>query len=645
LNLAGIVAANIREDIHAVLRKHWGYAQFRPLQEDIINSVLEGHDTLALLPTGGGKSVCFQVPGLVLGGVTLVVSPLISLMNDQVENLKKKGISAVALTAAMSHREIEIALGNAVHGHMKFVYISPERLQNETFRAKLGHLPVSLIAVDEAHCISQWGYDFRPSYLRISEVRAYFPGKPVIALTASATGPVVEDIQAQLQFSKGRVFRQSFARLNLRYVVQHEENKFQRLLKVIGNLGGSGVVYVRNRRRTGELAKALSAAGVSALAYHAGMKYDDRKSVQDEWIANRARVIAATNAFGMGIDKPDVRFVVHLDLPDSLEAYFQEAGRAGRDGNTAYAALLYSPADQQRLRDYFAIAFPELDYIRKAYQCICNYYQVAIGSGNSATFDFDLERICSSYGLQAAPVYNSVKFLARENYFSLIDAGVEPPKVMITCSKEILYEYELRNPRFEPLIKTLLRSYGGLFESYVVISERELARRTKLGAEDVCRQLEMLSRERLIAYEPQGTLPKLVFQHDRVDAKYLYLDPANYDRLKTEAKKRIDAVIGYTTNDAHCRQVQLLRYFGESDAKPCGFCDVCLSKKPGSTLGVKESLLRVFEEGAFTLEQLKDRMKTYRDETWVSAFNEMVDDGILRESASGYALSDRARKR
>src|SRR5688572_9130639 len=396
------------------------------MQEEIISSVVNKRDTLALLPTGGGKSICFQVPGLALGGTTLVVSPLIALMNDQVENLRKRGISAVALTAQMNYKQIDVALNNAALGHVQFVYVSPERLQNENFRQGLSYLPITLVAVDEAHCISQWGYDFRPSYMKISELRAYFNDVKIVALTASATKEVVEDIQKKLEFKHQKVFRQSFSRQNLRYVVQKEDNKMERLAKVIRNIGGSGVVYVRNRKKTAELAAWLQKQDITASAYHAGLKYDERQDIQQAWIDNKVQVICATNAFGMGIDKPDVRFVVHLDLPDSLEAYFQEAGRAGRDGKTAYCVLLFNGADQQKLLDDFQRGFPEPDYIRQTYQAICNYYQVAVGAGEGVSFEFDISRVCGSYNLHPVLVYNSIKFLEKENLLSLLDGGYEP---------------------------------------------------------------------------------------------------------------------------------------------------------------------------------------------------------------------------
>lgn len=633
--------ANIIEDIHSLLKKYWGFDTFRPLQEDIILSVLNKHDTLALLPTGGGKSLCFQVPGLALGGTTLVISPLIALMNDQVSNLRKKGISAVAISAAMNYKEIDVALNNAALGHVQFIYVSPERLQNETFLQKISYLPITLIAVDEAHCISQWGYDFRPSYLKIALLRTYFPETKIIALTASATKDVVEDIQKQLEFKDQNVFRQSFVRKNLRYVVQLEEDRVNRLFKLINNIGGSGLVYVRNRKKTVELANFLKNNNIPAMAYHAGLKYEERQSVQQQWIDNKVQVICATNAFGMGIDKPDVRFVVHLDLPESLEAYFQEAGRGGRDGKTAYSTIFFTKADQQKLIDNFQFAFPELDYIKNSYQAICNYYQVAIGAGQGTNVEFDIDKICKSYNLSPILLYNSIKFLEKENYLSFLDGGFEPSKVLFLANKEDIYQFELLYPKFEPLVKTLLRSYGGLFENYVFINEKDLAYRVKISAATITEYLVYLDKQEILSYVPQSSLPKLVFMQDRVHAKFLEFNPENYHKLKRQYRERIDSVITYTNNDQLCRQVQLLMYFNEFNYSDCGHCDVCISKRPKDYESVKNKILSVFRGAHLSLEELKEKMISTNNETWIKAFNELIDDEIIVEEEDLYYLKTR----
>lgn len=625
------MSTNIKQDIQQVLKKYWGYDSFRPMQENIVLSVLEKRDTLALLPTGGGKSICFQVPGIVMGGTTLVISPLISLMNDQVQNLKNKGISAVAISAAMNFKEIDVALNNAALGHVQFLYLSPERIQNEEFRQKLAYLPITLIAVDEAHCISQWGYDFRPSYLKVAEVRSYFTEVPIIALTASATKFVVEDIQLQLQFKDQNVFHQSFARKNLRYVVQQEEDKITRLLKLVTNIGGSGVVYVRNRKKTEELARILQSKKISALAYHAGLKFDDRETIQEQWLNNQIQIICATNAFGMGIDKPDVRFVVHMDLPESLEAYFQEAGRGGRDGKIAYSTIFYTTADQLRLIDNFRFAFPDLDYIKQTYQAVCNYFQVAIDSGQGLSVDFDLDKICNSYNLLPVLVYNSIKFLEKENYLSFLDAGFEPSKVLMMGNKEELYSFQIKNPKYEPVLKTLLRSYGGLFENYVFINEKDLAYRVKTNAAELTEQLRFLDKQGLLSYVPQSNLPKLIFVQDRVNTKFLEFNPENYQKLKQRYLERINAVIDYTKEDKICRQVQLLMYFNEFNYSDCGHCDVCINKRPKDYEKVRKKILDVIKETPMSLEDLKEKMTSVNDETWIKAFNELVDDGKISE--------------
>lgn len=630
---------NIKQNIHHLLKKHWGFDQFRGLQEDIILSILNKNDTLGLMPTGSGKSICFQIPSLVLGGTTLVISPLIALMNDQVQNLKKKGFSAISISAAMHYNEIDVAMNNAALGHVQFMYISPERLQNENFRQKLSYLPINLIAVDEAHCISQWGYDFRPSYLKIAELRTYFQDVNIIALTASATKVVADDIQNQLAFKNQKVFRQSFVRNDLRYVVQYEENKIIRLQKLISNIGGSGIIYVRNRKKTEDLALFLKKNKISSLAYHAGLKFEDRQNIQDQWIENKIQVIVATNAFGMGIDKPDVKFVVHLDLPESLEAYFQEAGRAGRDGKFAYSTIFYTKADQQRLLDNFKFAFPDLDYIKQTYQAICNYFQIAVGSGQGFSVEFDIDKLCNSYNLSPLLVYNSIKFLEKENYISYLDGGYEPSKIMFLSSKEELYLFQIRFPKYELLIKTLLRSYGGLFENYGNIKEKDLAFRTKTNVQLVKENLEYLDKQQILSFIPQSSLPKLFFNQDRINGKYLEFNPNNYYHLKQRYSERIQSVIDYTENDKLCRQVQLLMYFNEIDYSNCGHCDVCINNRQKDLEKIKQQIILVLTHNLYSLEQLNFHMKNLNSVSWIKIFNEMIDDGIIKSSEKGYYLN------
>ena len=591
------------------------------------------------MPTGSGKSICFQIPSLVLGGTTLVISPLIALMNDQVQNLKKKGFSAISISAAMHYNEIDVAMNNAALGHVQFMYISPERLQNENFRQKLSYLPINLIAVDEAHCISQWGYDFRPSYLKIAELRSYFQDVNIIALTASATKVVADDIQNQLAFKNQKVFRQSFVRNDLRYVVQYEENKIIRLQKLISNIGGSGIIYVRNRKKTEDLALFLKKNKISSLAYHAGLKFEDRQNIQDQWIENKIQVIVATNAFGMGIDKPDVKFVVHLDLPESLEAYFQEAGRAGRDGKFAYSTIFYTKTDQQRLLDNFKFAFPDLDYIKQTYQAICNYFQIAVGSGQGFSVEFDIDKLCNSYNLSPLLVYNSIKFLEKENYISYLDGGYESSKIMFLSSKEELYLFQIRFPKYELLIKTLLRSYGGLFENYGNIKEKDLAFRTKTNVQLVKENLEYLDKQQILSFIPQSSLPKLFFNQDRINGKYLEFNPNNYYHLKQRYSERIQSVIDYTENDKLCRQVQLLMYFNEIDYTNCGHCDVCINNRQKDLEKIKQQIIQVLTNNLYSLEQLNSHMKNLNSVSWIKIFNEMIDDGIIKSSEKGYYLN------
>jgi ATP-dependent DNA helicase RecQ len=630
--------ANIHKEIISILKKYWGHESFRPLQKEIILSVIEQKDTLALLPTGGGKSICFQVPALVLGGTCLVISPLIALMNDQVQNIKKRGISAVAITSAMSQKEIDISLNNAALGHVQFIYVSPERLQNENFQKKLSFLPITLIAVDEAHCVSQWGYDFRPSYLNIAQIKNYFDKVSIIALTASATKFVVEDIQQKLEFKNQQIFRQSFSRKNLRYVVQEEDDKLKRLFKIIQNIGGSGIIYVRNRKMTEDLAKLLQQSKLTAAAYHAGLQFTTRQTIQQNWINNSIQIVCATNAFGMGIDKPDVRFVVHLDLPDSLEAYFQEAGRAGRDGQTAYSTILFNKQDQQKLMDNFNLSYPSLDVIKHYYNAICNYYQIAVNSGAGTVVDFQIEAICKSYNLQSIILFNCIKFLEKENYLSFIDTGYEPAKVMFVANKDDVYNFQLKFPKFEPIIKGLLRTYGGIFENYVHIQEKDLSYKIKQPVSAVLEQLDLLDKQKLLSFIPQTSIPKLVFVNNRVSSNFLHFDEKNYSLLKQNHLNRINSVIDYTNNKNICRNTQLLIYFNEFDYQDCNYCDVCISKKPKDFVSVKQAILKQLQKDPTTLPLLLDGLKKYNSKTVIQAFNELMDDGKLAQNENIYYL-------
>ena len=621
-----------KQDIFFYLKKHWGYDTFRPLQEEIIESILSNKDTLALLPTGGGKSICFQIPGLVIGGTCLVVSPLIALMNDQVQNLKNKGISAVAITSSMNAKEIDIALNNAAYGHVQFLYVSPERIENETFRQRLSYLPVGLIAIDEAHCISQWGYDFRPSYLKIAELREYFPKVNIIAVTASATKEVVEDIQVKLEFKNQKVFRQSFERKNIRYVVQIEENKFDRLLKAIHNIGGSGIIYVRNRKKTEEISRWLIQNNVSASFYHAGINANDRAIVQQNWIDNKSQVIVATNAFGMGIDKPDVRFVVHLDLPESLEAYFQEAGRAGRDEKPAYAILLCNNFDIISLKENYENKTPSIEQIKQSYQAIFNFYQIPVESGEGLSVSFDIDEVTRNYNLKPLVLFNSIKCLEKEGYFSFLDGGYEPSKVMMVMGKDDLYNFQIKFAKFEPLIKVLLRSYGGLYEQYVPVKEKDLAYRSKISEHELAGQLENLHKQGVISFIPQSSLPKLIFLQNRINLKFENIRLVNYPILKEKALTRINSVVNYVTKKNICRSRLLLAYFNETDFLDCNYCDVCVEKYKRNLEtddGLIENIKIEIGLQTIKLHDLIQKFQMVNTKKLNEIINTMIDNDIL----------------
>ena len=566
------------DDITGILVKYWGHSSFRPMQEEIIESVLEKKDTLALLPTGGGKSVCFQVPAIKLPGLCLVVTPLIALMKDQVDNLKKKGIKAVAIYSGMSKMEIEVAINNCIYSSVKFLYLSPERLETDIIRLNVERMKVSLLAVDEAHCISQWGYDFRPSYLKIAEFRQYLPGVSIIALTATATPQVVGDIQEKLKFSPPNVFQVSFKRNNLIYVILKEEDKLNRLLRIVRKLSGSGIIYLRNRRKTMEISAFLKKNNISSDYYHAGLDSKTREKKQHAWMQGKFRVMTSTNAFGMGIDKPDVRFVIHLSLTESLEAYFQEAGRAGRDGEISYGILLYEDADISDTLHFHKTSFPELSYIKSVYQGLGNFFQLAIGSGKDVVFDFSISDFCNTYNFNAIKAYNSLKFLEKEGYLLLNEAFYSPPKVFINIGKDDLYKFQVENIKFDGFIKILLRSYGGLFNEFTKIQIDDIAKRADLGIEQTIKMLETLEKYGILKYVRTKEKPQLTFLSPRLDAKDLYISEENYLNRKKSAKERLDAVISYVTNSTKCRSQQLISYFGESDSKRCGKCDVCIER-------------------------------------------------------------------
>ena len=619
--------------IHEILKNYWGHTSFRQGQEEIINSVLSKKDTLALLPTGGGKSICFQVPGLVIDGMCLVISPLIALMNDQVHNLNKRGIKAMAITSAMNRNEIRIAFTLCINENYKFMYVSPERLTTELFLKNIHDLNIGLIAVDESHCISQWGYDFRPSYLKIAKLREYLPQVPVIALTASATKKVIKDIQEKLNFKNASVFKSSFERKNLHYIVQLEEDKINRLFSICKKINGTGVVYVRNRKKTVEIAAILNQQGYSADFYHAGLSADERHHKQNDWIAGKKRIIVATNAFGMGIDKPDVRFVVHLDLPDSLEAYFQEAGRGGRDGKTAYAVLLYQHNDKNQLIENTEKSFPSIDEIKQVYQAIANFYQIAVGSGLGSVVDFDLEAIASNYNLNAVTVYNAIRFLEKESYLSYQDHSYEPSKTMLLMNKSDLYNFEVRYPKFESIIKTLLRNYGGIFDQHIFINEFQLAKKMKTSKTEIVELLKRLHKMDVIEYIPKSQLPKLFFTSNRVEARRLEFKPENYKMLKEVALERANAVIKYVSDQQICRNRQLLIYFDEKNVYDCGNCDVCLDKKRSDRSDelneLNTQIYNVINKNPLSIQDVISVFYRHDKKLVIDTINQLIEKNIL----------------
>ncbi len=561
-----------------ILTKYWGYATFRPLQEEIIQSVDQGRDTLGLMPTGGGKSVTYQVYSLSKPGICLVITPLIALMKDQVENLNQRGIKALAIYSGMSSQEIKVAMDNAAWGKYKFLYLSPERIATERFRERIGQFDVNLIAVDEAHCISQWGYDFRPSYLRIAELRDLLPDVPVLAVTATATSQVIGDIQDQLKFTRKNVLRTSYYRNNLVYLVRNEEDKVNYLVKAVQKAKGTGIVYVKSRKLTREISDLLRKNKISADYYHAGLGYKIRSLKQENWKKGLCRVIVSTNAFGMGIDKADVRFVIHLEAPDSVEAYFQEAGRAGRDGKTAWSVLLYNNSDKLKLEKNIFRTFPEPDVIKRIYEAICNYYQLAVGFGKNQSFEFNMATFASGFSFQITAVYNSLKILQREGYLELTDELDNSSKVYFQVDRDDLYKFQVANAEFDGFIKLLLRSYTGLFTNYVPIDEQLMARRANVSPDLVYQFLLRLRTQKVIDYIPQKKTPYIIFVRERIDPDRFKITKENYTDRKRDYMQRIEAMIHYASSGHKCRSQLLLQYFGEAESVRCGKCDVCMER-------------------------------------------------------------------
>ncbi|MCX2480683.1 RecQ family ATP-dependent DNA helicase [Pedobacter sp. MC2016-15] len=625
-----------------ILKHYWGFSSFRPLQEDIISSVMNGQDTLALLPTGGGKSLCFQVPALAKEGICIVVSPLIALMKDQVENLKAKGINAVAIYAGMGKREIDILLDNCIYGPVKFLYLSPERLLSDLVRTRISYMNVNLIAIDEAHCISQWGYDFRPPYLQISSLREIHPDVPFIALTATATAFVRQDIQEKLELKDPKVFVQSFARKNLSYVVFDLEDKYKKLIGIINNVKGSGLVYVRNRRETSEVALFLKRNNISADFYHAGLDKDERSRKQAGWKENKIRVMVATNAFGMGIDKPDVRFVVHLDLPESLEAYYQEAGRAGRDGRRSYAVLLANQSDQIALKAKYTDSFPSVEEIRKTYHYLGSYFQLAYGAGAGVSFSFDLADFCKRYQLGVIKTIGALKFLEHDGYLTLSENIFLPSRLMFTAGNEDVYRFQIENSGYDPLIKTVLRSYGGMFDHFAPISESDIAKRLGISFNDVVRQLGTLQEQGLLSYLQQSDQPQLQYLMARVDQLHLDTDVKYIELRRKIQAEQISAVLAYAGTPV-CRSIQLLAYFDEPNADKCGVCDVCLAEKKAEDLAelsdkIDFEIATLLQTGLRPLDELVQEVKTGSDQEKLNRIRELLDAGKIKTDGKNYYL-------
>ena len=619
----------------SILKQYWGYDQFRELQGDIIQSIAAGRDTLGLMPTGGGKSLTFQVPTMAMEGICIVVTPLIALMKDQVENLKKRGIAAAAIFSGMTTNDIMLTLDNSVFGAYKFLYVSPERLATPIFMEKIKQATVCMIAVDESHCISQWGYDFRPSYLRIADIRELLPNVPVLALTATATPEVVDDIQKQLHFREPNLFQKSFHRSNLAYVIRTVENKDENLLKILNNVPGTSVVYVRNRKKTKEIADFLIQNGIPAENFHAGLKNETKDAKQARWKSGETRVIVSTNAFGMGIDKAEVRTVVHLDLPDSVEAYFQEAGRAGRDEKKAYAVLLYNNGDAVKMRKRVADTFPGKEMVRKVYEALGNYYEIGVGSGLDNVFAYDIADFCTRFKLPILISYNCLKILQQAGYIELTDEQDSSSRVLFTVNKDDLYKTK-QTVEQDRLIHILLRSYTGLFTDLAAINEDILAKRLEWTRDKVYEQLIGLAKEHIIQYIPRKKTPFLTFTHERLETDRVVLGKEAYDDRRDRYIARVKSVLDYAQEENVCRSQVLLSYFGEKDTKPCGKCDICLKRKETELSNddfetIQQTIRQILNNEELTINALVKKVP-FKEPKVLKVIRFMMDNGQLQEN-------------
>ena len=627
-------AAN-RENITCILKEFWGFDQFRPLQEDIILSVLGKTDTLALLPTGGGKSVCYQVPALSMEGLCIVITPLIALMQDQVDQLEKKGIKVLSIHSGMGKDAIDITLDNAIYGNYKFLFVSPERLKTELFKARVRKMNVSMLAVDEAHCISQWGYDFRPAYLEISEIRTLLPEVPILALTATATGHVIQDIQEKLHFLNPTVIKGSYFRNNLSLKVIHAENKNQVLLNLLKNKKESAIVYTRSRKMTVETADFLNKSGISSAYYHAGLKHEIRNAIQADWINNKFPVMVSTNAFGMGIDKADVRQVIHLMPPDNLEAYVQEAGRAGRDGKFSIATLIVSPGDADDMKERVLKSYPDATTIKRVYHALANHFRIPIGTGKDEIFRVRPLEFCKKYKISYLDFINSLKILQSNTYIELSESLLSSSSIRFFMRQDALYQFQLKHADLDPLIKLLLRSYGGLFDQYVKIDEELIAKKLNMSKAHLEKKLTKLTTYKVLDYKAASSLPFIRYTSDRINEDYLRLDPDTYQNRKALALDRMEYMTRYFT-DNKCRNHIMLSYFDEK-SDSCGICDVCLKafQKPDNEKAIKKLIIKLSQLQAFSIDELSEFINVEDKKTIVTAVRALIDENLLKQSGNG----------